>query len=106
MRISAHFGDPQQWAHTHFSGVALGDVRRSRRVVKLAAGWAREPGASIPRLSQGQAYASKAAYRLLGHAQTTPDALQGPHCKVLTASFSTSSCKPPAPTCWSRIRAS
>ena len=46
-------------------------------------GWQRgghgEPGASIPRLSQGQFYASKAAYQLLGHAQTTPDVLQGPH---------------------------
>ena len=79
MSISTHFGDPQQWAHTHFDGVALGDVRRSRRVVQLAAGWAREPGASIPRLSQGQAYASKAAYQLLGHAQSTPDALQNSH---------------------------
>jgi hypothetical protein len=79
MRISTQFGDAQQWAHTHFGRVRLGDVRRSRRVVRLAAGWAREPGASIPRLSQGQAYASKAAYQVLGHAQTTPDALQAPH---------------------------
>ncbi len=79
MSISTDFGDPHQWAHTHFGEVVLGDVRRRQRAVKLAAGWAREPGASIPRLSQGQAYASKAAYQLLGHAQTTPDALQGPH---------------------------
>lgn len=48
-------------------------------MVRLAAGWVREPGASIPRLSQGNAYASKAAYQLLGHAQSTPDALQAPH---------------------------
>ena len=79
MSISTHFGDAPQWAHTHFGGVGLGDVRRSRRVVALAAGWARQPGASIPRLSQGQAYASKAAYQLLGHAQTTPEALHAPH---------------------------
>jgi hypothetical protein len=79
MSISTQFGEAQQWAHTHFGGVALGDVRRSQRVVTLAAGWAREPGATIPRLSQGQAYASKAAYQLLGHAQATPDALQAPH---------------------------
>ena len=81
MSISAHFGDAPQWAQTHFGGVGLGDVRRNRRVVTLAAGWAREPGASIPRLSQGQVYASKAAYQLLGHAQTTRDALQAPHCR-------------------------
>ena len=79
MSISTHFGEAQQWAHTHFGGVRLGDVRRSRRAVTLAAGWAREPGASIPRLSRGQAYASKAAYQLLGHPQATPDALQAPH---------------------------
>ncbi len=83
MSISTHFGAPHQWAHTHFGAVSLGDVRRRRRAVRLAAGWAREPGASIPRLSQGQAYASKAAYQLLGHAQTTPDALQGPHRQLI-----------------------
>ena len=59
MSISTDFGDAQQWAQTHFGGVGLGDVRRTRRAVTLAAGWAREPGASIPRLSQGQAYANK-----------------------------------------------
>ena len=79
MSISTQFGGAQQWAQTHFAGVALGEVRRSRRVVTLAAGWAQQPGASISRLSHGQAYASKAAYQLLGHAQTTPDALQAPH---------------------------
>nr|WP_262905665.1 IS4 family transposase [Hymenobacter siberiensis] len=64
-------------------GVSLGDVRRSRRVCTLAAGWAREPGASIPRLSQGQVYAGKAAYQLLGHAQATPDVLQIHHRQVV-----------------------
>ena len=48
-------------------------------MVRLAAGWAREPGASIPPQGQGQACASKAAYQLLGHAQATPNALQAPH---------------------------
>ena len=84
MSISTGFGEAQQWAQTHFGGVGLGDVRRARRVVRLAAGWARAPGASIPGLSQGQAYASKAAYQLLGHAQATPEALQAPHRRVIT----------------------
>ena len=78
MGISTGFGDVQQWAQTHFGEVVLGDVRRSRRTVRLATGWARQPGASTPRLSQGEAYASKAAYQLLGHAQDSPNALQGP----------------------------
>ena len=84
MSISTGFGAAPQWAQTHFGEVVLGDVRRSRRVVTLAAGWAREPGASIPRLSQGQAYASKAAYRLQGHVQATPDARQTPHRQQVT----------------------
>ena len=79
MSISTGFGEAQAWAHTHFGAVRLGDVRRSRRVVTLAAGWARQPGASIPRLSQGQAYASKAAYHVLAQARTTPEAVQAPH---------------------------
>ena len=83
MSISTDFGNAPQWAQTHFGGVGLGDVRRARRVVRLATGWARAPGASIPCLSQGQAYASKAAYQLLGHAQATPDALQATHRQVV-----------------------
>ena len=79
MSISTHFCDPQLWAQTHFGGTALGDARRSRRVVTLAAGWARQPGASIPQLSAGQAGASKAAYRLLSSAAATAEALQAPH---------------------------
>ena len=83
MSISTHFCDPQLWAQTHFGGTVLGDVRRSRRVVTLAAGWARQPGATIPQLGAGQAGASKAAYRLLGSAAATPEALQGPHQAVV-----------------------
>ena len=84
MSISTHFCDPQLWAQTHFGGTVLGDARRSRRVVTLAAGWARQPGASIPQLGVGQAGASKAAYRLLGSATATPEALQGPHQAVVS----------------------
>jgi hypothetical protein len=84
MSISTHFGQAQHWAQTHFGGVALGDGRRSRRVVTLAAGWARQPGASIPQLAAGQAYAGKAAYTLLGQPQVTPDALQAPHRKLVS----------------------
>lgn len=83
MSLSTGFGVAQQWAQTHFGNVHLGDVRRTRRVVRLAAGWARQPGASIPRLSQGQAYASKAAYHMLAQARTTPEVIQAPHRAVV-----------------------
>ena len=89
MSISTHFCDPQLWAQTHFGGTGLGDARRSRRVVTLAAGWARQPGASIPQLSTGQAGASKAAYHLLGSATATPEALQGPHQAVVRQALQT-----------------
>ncbi|HTE20434.1 MAG TPA: IS4 family transposase [Armatimonadota bacterium] len=79
MSISTHFTDPQLWAQTHFGGTALGDARRSRRVLQLATGWAQQPGATIPQLGVEQAGASKAAYRLLSSARATPAALQAPH---------------------------
>ena len=79
MSVATHFCDPLAWAQRHFGPVALGDVRRRRRLVQLAASWARQPGASIPRLNQGQPGASKAAYRLLDQARSTPDAFQQPH---------------------------
>ncbi len=84
MSISTHFGDPGLWAQTQFGAVVLGDVRRSRRVVRLAAGWARQPGATIPQVSQGSSYASKAAYTLLGQPQATPDALHAPHRQLVS----------------------
>ena len=99
MSISTGFGEAPQLAQTHFGGVGLGDVRRNRRVVRLAAGWARAPGATIPRLSQGQTYAGKAAYQLLGHARATRT-----RCKPPTARLLPGSCRPPVPTCWSRTR--
>ncbi|MFD2722157.1 IS4 family transposase, partial [Hymenobacter monticola] len=84
MSIATHFCDPLSWAQHHFGAAPLGDARRSRRLVLLAAGWCRQPGASIPRLNQGQAGASKAAYRLLDHPQATPDAFQQPHRHVVS----------------------
>jgi len=62
----------------------LGDVRRTRRLVQVAASWAHQPGASIPRLSQGQPGASKAAYRLLDQPQATPEAFQQPHRQLVS----------------------
>ena len=86
MSISTVFGNAQQWAQTHFGGAGRSPPR-SASGVTLAAGWARAPGASIPRLSQGQAYASKAAYQLLGHAQATPGGAEASHRQIVTRQF-------------------
>lgn len=85
MSISAQFCDAQQWAHRHFGAVEVGDIRRCRRVCTLVAGWARQPGASIPQLGAGIAYASKAAYHLLSQPGVTPDVLQAPHRQLVQA---------------------
>ena len=83
MSISTHFSDASLWAQTHFGGTRLGNTRRSARVCTLVSGWARQPGASIPRLHAGHGYASKAAYQLLGLPSATPDALHAPHRQVV-----------------------
>ena len=87
MTISTHFTSPAEWALTHFGGVSLGDLRRTRRVQTLVAGWARQPGATIPQLSGTQPYASKAAYSLLSLPTATPDALQAPHRQLVQSAL-------------------
>jgi len=79
MRLSEQFCDAQQWAAVHFGRVQVGDVRRRRRVCTLVAGWVRQPGAGIPQLGAGVAYASKATYNLLNQPGVTPEVLQAPH---------------------------
>ncbi|MGI4737193.1 MAG: hypothetical protein ACRYG7_18660 [Janthinobacterium lividum] len=54
----------------------------------VVAGWARQPGASIPRLSAGAAYASKDAYYLLGLAEATPDILQASYHQLVKQQLS------------------
>jgi hypothetical protein len=65
MRLSGQFCDVHHWAATHFGRVQLDDVRRRRRMCTLVVGWVCQPGSSIPQLSAGVAYASKATYSLL-----------------------------------------
>ena len=84
MSISTHFCDPTLWAQTHFGGTVLGNSRRSARVCTLVSGWVRQPGASIPCISGGHGYASKAAYQVLGLSQATPDAVQAPHRRLVS----------------------
>ena len=77
MRIPVQSGAPAAWVQVCFRPVALGDKRRTARVVALAAGWARQPGTSIPRLVGGS-YAAKVA-GLLAWPTAPPDALQAIH---------------------------
>jgi Transposase DNA-binding len=73
-----HQDDPQQWAEEHFAAVPLSDVRRRKRVVRIAEAMAATPGRSIPQLFP-TLYDVKAAYTLLHHPEATPDTLQTSH---------------------------
>ncbi len=66
--------NPTQWAERIFGGCELGDRRRTRRLVKLAAGLARHTGCSVNRSCEGDGAAQEGAYRWLrnpgiGHEQ-------------------------------------
>lgn len=58
------------WAAAELGGAELGDVRLSRRRVRVAERLGAQPGASIPGARGGWAE-TQAAYRLLAHAAVT-----------------------------------
>lgn len=70
--------DTEQWAQQQFGACDLGDVRRTRRLVKFAAQVAGDPDASTP--GQAEHWADlKAAYRLVGNEHVTFEAVANPH---------------------------
>lgn len=70
--------DVEGWAEQQFGTCALGDRRRTRRLVKFAARAAEKPDASTPR--QTEVWADlKAAYRLFDQQETTFPAITAPH---------------------------
>jgi hypothetical protein len=72
----------QVWSEETFAGAALGDVRRSQRAAIVAQAMSEQPGRSLPDLFE-QPYAVKAAYTLFDRREATPDALQGPHRRMV-----------------------
>jgi len=78
MEGTVHQGDPQTWAEQQFATVQVSDVRRAKRVKKIAAAMAANPGQSIPQLC-ATAYDVKATYTFLRHEEATPDNLQAGH---------------------------
>lgn len=85
MSVSQQFCDANQWAIQHFGTVQVGDIRRRRLVCTLVSGWVRQPGANIPQLGVGVAYASTATCQLLGQPGVTPDVLQAHHRQLVQA---------------------
>ena len=66
------------WAAAEFGGASLGDARRNRRLVKLAAGLADSPDAVLYR-SMENAADLKGAYRLLENESVTADEIRKSH---------------------------
>jgi len=70
--------DPTEWAGTEFSGVQLGDVRRTKRLVKVASALAKGAHGTLPGTFPEWSDL-KAAYRLFGTDKVTYEAIIGPH---------------------------
>ena len=70
--------DDDMWAVTEFAEAALGDLRRTQRVVELATVLAQRPGASLPEAC-GDRATLKAAYRFFDNAAIDPQNLLDSH---------------------------
>jgi hypothetical protein len=70
--------DPIQWAATQWGHSELGDLRRTRRAVKLGAAIAEQSAASLPKQTDSWGEL-KAAYRLLNEEEVTYERLSIPH---------------------------
>lgn len=75
---SLHALQAERWAQQHFGQVRLGDRRRNRRAVTIAAGMASHTGKSIPALFD-RVSDIKAAYTFFDRPETTPERLQEGH---------------------------
>ena len=69
---------PAQWAQSQFGFAALGDGRRSKRLVKIATQLAAHPGGTLPQAFPVWAEL-KAAYRFFGQRGATYEQILSPH---------------------------
>jgi hypothetical protein len=69
---------PHAWAEAEFGGASLGDVRRGRRLVRMAAGLAERPSGTLP-TAFDQRSELKAAYHFLACPDIRGEAIIQPH---------------------------
>ena len=79
--------DVNRWAEVQFGSCRLGDQRRTRRAVKVAAQFAADPSASTTRQTESWA-GCKAVYRLMNNEDVTFRGLAEPHWKQTRAQTS------------------
>lgn len=72
--------ETKEWAELTFGTCELGDVRRNRRLIKLAQQVAARPDGSTPEQTESWGDC-KAAYRLFNQEDVTFDAIIAPHCQ-------------------------
>lgn len=72
--------ETKEWAEVTFGKCELGDVRRNRRLIKLAQQVAARPDGSTPEQTESWGDC-KAAYRLFHQEDVTFDAIIAPHCQ-------------------------
>jgi hypothetical protein len=77
--MSAWLMNAKDWAEQEFGEVQSGDVRRTERLVEVAAAMTLKPGESLPKAMGGVAEL-KAAYRLFGREELTHPTLLEGHC--------------------------
>lgn len=70
--------DPQAWAEENFGDLDLGHAKRNERAIRTAAGFAANPGKSIPQIF-GNWYQVQATYTFFANPEVTPDELQARH---------------------------
>jgi hypothetical protein len=70
--------EPTSWAEEEFGAAALGDVRRTARLVQLAAALGAQPQASLPQATDDPALL-KAAYRFFGSGYVQAEAVLASH---------------------------
>jgi hypothetical protein len=75
---------PCVWARQNFSGAQLGDVRRTRRLVQVAAALAARPSGTLPSAMPDWAEL-KGAYRLFAEEDVTYERISGPHRRQVLA---------------------
>lgn len=73
---SEFYSDEQEWAQALFGASELGDVRRTRRAVDVAARQAAKPSGSTNETCEGDDAAAEAAYRFLRNERVNPKSLE------------------------------
>lgn len=76
--------DVADWAEQQFGTCEFGDIRRTKRMVKLAIQVATKPDAATPKQTENWGDC-KAAYRLARQKKVTFDAVIAPHCALTRA---------------------